>query len=97
MKWYRIQYQYEEAPVTAITATDARKGLFGIIQQVNDDHTVVEVVSKHGNAVIISKDDYDAMNETAYLLRNPTNAKRLIEAIEDVRAGKVEYHDLLEG
>ncbi len=82
--------------MTAITATDARKGLFGLIQQVNDDHTAVEVVSRHGNAVIMSKDDYDAMIETAYLLRTPANAERLLEAIERVRRGEFEQHDLLD-
>lgn len=82
--------------MTSITATDARKGLFGLIQQVNDDHTAVEVVSRHGNAVIMSKDDYDAMAETAYLLRTPANADRLLEAIERVRRGEFEQHDLLD-
>ncbi len=82
--------------MTAITATDARKSLFGLIQQVNDDHTAVEVVSRHGNAVIMSKDDYDAMIETAYLLRTPANAERLLEAIERVRRGEFEQHDLLD-
>ena len=82
--------------MAAITATDARKGLFGIIQEVNDDHTAVEVVSRHGNVVIMSKDDYDAMTETAYLLRNPANAERLLEAIERARRGEFEQHDLLD-
>lgn len=82
--------------MAAITATDARKSLFGIIQKVNDDHTAVEVVSRHGNAVIMSKDDYDAMVETAYLLRNPANAERLLEAIERARRGEFEQHDLLD-
>ncbi len=82
--------------MSAITATDARKNLFGLIQQVNDDHAPVEVVSKHGNAVIMSKDDYDAMTETAYLLRNPKGAKRLLEALERAKRGEVEYHDLVE-
>jgi len=82
--------------MTAITATDARKGLFGLIQQVNDDHTAVEVVSRHGNVVIMSKDDYDAMTETAYLLRNPANAERLLEAIERARRGEFEKDDLSE-
>jgi antitoxin YefM len=82
--------------MTAITATDARKSLFGLIQQVNDDHTAVEVVSRHGNAVIMSKEDYDAMTETAYLLRTPANAERLLEAIERVRRGEFEHHDLLD-
>lgn len=82
--------------MSAITATDARKSLFGLIQRVNDDHTAVEVVSKHGNAVLLSKDDYDAITETAYLLRNSANAERLLEAIERARRGEFEQHDLLE-
>lgn len=81
--------------MTSITATEARKNLFGLIQKVNDDHAPVEVVSKHGNAVLISKDDYDALTETDYLLRSPKNAKRLIESLERARAGDVEVHDLI--
>ncbi|GAB3129462.1 type II toxin-antitoxin system Phd/YefM family antitoxin [Glaciibacter psychrotolerans] len=60
--------------VSTVVRADPDKGLFGIIQQVNDDHTAVEVVSERGTAVIRSKDDYDALTETAYLLRNPANA-----------------------
>jgi antitoxin YefM len=82
--------------VSAITASEARKSLFGLIQQVNDDHTPVEVVSRRGNAVIMSKDDFDALTETAYLLRNPANAERLLEAIERARGGEFESHDLLD-
>lgn len=83
--------------MSAITATEARKSLFSLIQQVNDDHTTVEVVSRRGNAVIMSKDDFDALTETAYLLRNPANADRLLEAIERARRGEFEQHDLLDG
>ncbi len=82
--------------MSAITASEARKSLFGLIQQVNDDHTAVEVVSRRGNAVIMSKDDYDALTETAYLLRNAANADRLLEAMERARRGEFEQHDLLE-
>ena len=82
--------------MAAITATEARKGLFGLIQRVNEDHAPVEVVSKHGNAVIMSKDDYDAITETVYLLRNPANAERLLDAIERARRGEFEQHDLLD-
>ncbi len=82
--------------MSAITATEARKGLFGLIQQVNEDHTTVEVVSRRGNAVLMSKDDYDALTETAYLLRNPANAERLLEAVERARRGEFEQHDLLD-
>ncbi|MEO7126757.1 MAG: type II toxin-antitoxin system prevent-host-death family antitoxin, partial [Nakamurella sp.] len=80
--------------MAAITATNVLKSLFGITQHVSDDHTAVEVVSRHGNAVIISKDDYDAMAKTAYLLRTPANAERLFESIKRARRGEFEQHDL---
>ena len=54
------------------------------------------MVSKHGNAVIMSKDDYDAMAETAYLLRNPKGAERLLAALERAKRGEVEHHELIE-
>ncbi len=82
--------------MSAITASEARKSLFGLIQQVNDDHTTVEVVSRRGNAVIMSKDDYDALTETAYLHRTPANAERLLQAVERARRGEFERHDLLD-
>ena len=93
---YAIKYYLQEAIMSAITATEARRSLFGLIQQVNDDHIAVEVVSRHGNAVILSKEDYDALTETAYLLRNPANAERLLTAIERARRGEFEQHDLLD-
>ncbi len=42
----------------------------------------------------MSKDDYDAMTETAYLLRNAANAERLLKSIERARRGEFEKHDL---
>lgn len=97
MEWYALRYYSGGIGVmAAMTVTEARKSLFGLIQQVNDDHTAVEVVSRHGNAVIMSKDDYDAITETAYLLRNSANAERLLEAIERARRGEFEQHDLLD-
>lgn len=75
--------------MSAITATEARKNPFGLIQEVNDDHNAVEVVSRHGNAILLSKADYDSMTETAYLLRNPANAQRLLASIERARRGKL--------
>jgi antitoxin YefM len=45
--------------------------------------------------VLISLDDYRAMEETAYLLRSPANARRLMDSVEHARLGEVEAHDLL--
>lgn len=71
----------------SITASQARAGLFPLIQKVNDDHEPVRIVSKHGDAVLMSADDFDGWQETVHLLRSPANAKRLMEAVERDRSG----------
>ena len=81
--------------MSAITATEARRNLFGLIQRVNEDHVPVEVVSKHGNAVLISKDDFDSITETAYLLRNAKGAERLVTSLERARRGEFQTHELI--
>jgi antitoxin YefM len=79
----------------AISASEARKNLFPLIAQVNDDRQSVEIISKAGSAVLMSKADYDSLMETAFLLRSPANVKRLIQGMEQARAGQREEHDLL--
>ena len=78
----------------AITASEARKNLFPLIEQVNDDHTAVEITSKRGSAVLMSRAEYDALQETAYLLRAPANARRLLESLDQARAGQREEREL---
>ncbi|MFF7683572.1 type II toxin-antitoxin system Phd/YefM family antitoxin [Microbacterium sp. NPDC007973] len=80
----------------AITTSEARRDLFGLIERVNLDHTEIEITSKRGSAVLMSKDEYDSLVETSYLLRSPENARRLLSALASVRDGKIEEHDLLE-
>lgn len=72
----------------AITASEARKRLFPLIQQVNDDRAPIEIVSNHGRAYLVAADDYESMEETDYLLRSPANAVRLMNAAEEVRHGR---------
>lgn len=79
----------------AITASEARKNLFPLIEQVNEDRTPVEITSKRGGAVLISVDDYRALEETAHLLRSPGNARRLLESLDQARAGEGEERALL--
>ena len=50
----------------SITASEARKELFPLIKKVNEDHDAIEIVSKHGNAVLVSAEDYAALREGAY-------------------------------
>lgn len=78
----------------AITATEARKNLFPLIERVNEDRTTVEITSRRGDAVLMSLDDYRALEETAYLLRSPANVRRLFASLEQARAGEVQAHTL---
>ena len=73
----------------AITASEARRNLRGLIERVNLDHTEVEITSKRGSAVLMSKDEFDSLVETSYLLRSPENARRLLSAMERARAGEI--------
>lgn len=76
----------------SITASEARRHLFPLIEQVNDDHTAVEIVSRRGNAVLMSADDYAALAESAYLLRSPENARRLHTAYIEALDGRNLIH-----
>ena len=82
--------------MTAMTATAARRDLFSLIRRVNEDAERVEIVSKHGNAVIMSADEYEALATTAYLFSTPVNAARLRQGIADAKAGRHTHHDLIE-
>ena len=78
----------------SITASEARRRLFPLIEQVNDDRAPVEITSKSGNAVLMSAADYAAWQETAYLFRSPANARRLLDALESVDRGEGVEHEL---
>jgi antitoxin YefM len=80
----------------AITASEARRNLFPLIAQVNDDRQPVEIISKAGDAVLMSKADYDSLMETAFLLHSAANARRLLEGMDQARSGECEEHDLIE-
>jgi antitoxin YefM len=85
-KSYHIQY-HSEGVEMAITVSEARRELFPLIKKVNEDHDAIEIVSKHGNAVLVAADDYAALREGAYLLRSPANARRQLKAYENAPNG----------
>ncbi len=78
----------------AITASEARRELFPLIEQVNNDRTAIEITSKRGNAVLMSLAEYEALQETAYLLRSPANVRRLLESLAQAQAGELIEHAL---
>jgi antitoxin YefM len=81
----------------AISYTTARKNLASTMKQVCEDHNPIIVTRKNNEAVIMmSLEDYESLTETAYLMRSPKNAKRLMESIEELNTGKGEEKELLE-
>ena len=73
----------------AITYTAARETLADTMQRVCEDHAPVVITRRRDQAVVMmALADYEALDETAYLLRSPKNARRLRSAIEQLRAGK---------
>ena len=72
----------------ALTYTYTRQHFVDVMRLVNDDHVPVVVTSQRGKpVVIISLEDYQSLEETAYLLRNTTGAQRLLESVEELRNG----------
>lgn len=70
-----------------ISYSHTRQRLAEVMDRVNDDHAPVLITRQNGRAVVMmSLDDYNALEETAYLLRSPKNAKRLMTAVEQLRS-----------
>ena len=62
----------------------------------NDREEVVITRAGHEPVVIVSLEDYESLKETAYLMRSPANARRLLDAMERLEAGRGEPHDVIE-
>ncbi len=72
-----------------ITYTSARGNLAKTMKKVCDDHSPVIITRKTESPVVMmSLEDYQALEETAYLLRSPKNARRLLESINQLEMGE---------
>jgi antitoxin YefM len=73
----------------AITYSSARANLARTMDRVCEDHEAL-IITRNGEqaVVMLSLEDYQALEETAYLLRNPANARRLLSATAQLNAGK---------
>ena len=81
----------------AISYTSARANLAKTMEQVCDDHAPIAITRKgEGAVVMMSMDDYQALEETAYLLRSPKNTRRLIASINELEGGQGIEKELIE-
>lgn len=94
---YINMYMYGLKNMESISYTAARSNLAKTMEQVCDDHAPVAITRKgEGAVVMMSMADYQALEETAYLLRSPKNARRLIESIAELEAGRGKTRELAE-
>ncbi|MEN8180543.1 MAG: type II toxin-antitoxin system prevent-host-death family antitoxin [Pseudomonadota bacterium] len=72
----------------AITYTRARANLAQTIDSVCDNHEPVIITKKNDRSVVmLSLEDFQALEETSYLLRSPSNARRLLDSINELDSG----------
>jgi antitoxin YefM len=79
----------------AVTYSCARANLASTMNRVCNDHEAL-IITRNGDqsVVMLSLEDYNALQETAYLLRNPTNAQRLLSAMGQLNAGQGSEREL---
>jgi antitoxin YefM len=83
--------------MNAINYSDLRNNLKSTMDEVITSHEPVIITRQKGdNLVLMSYEDYAAIEETAYLLRSPENARRLRESIESYENGKGKEQALIE-
>lgn len=81
----------------AISYSTARANLASTMDRVCEDHEPL-IITRNGqqSVVMLSLEDYKALEETAHLLRSPTNARRLLSAMRQLEAGEGQARELAE-
>lgn len=82
----------------AITYSEARQNLARKMQETVDNCEAVLITRARGeNCVLLSESEYNALQETAHLLRSPANALHLLNGMKEMQSGKgIEVKELLE-
>jgi antitoxin YefM len=76
-----MTYAQEPTGMTTITATEARKVLYKLVDQVQESHEPIQISGRRGNAVLISEDDWRAVQETLYLVSVPGMRESILEGM----------------
>jgi antitoxin YefM len=80
-----------------MTYSESRANYAATLDSVIDDQEEVVITrAGHEPVVIVSLAEYESLKETAYLLRSPENARRILAGIEEVEAGRGVQHALIE-
>lgn len=81
-----------------LTFSDTRANLKAVMDKVVADRAPVAIARARGQegVVMISRSEWDSIEETLYLLQSPRNAERLLASIAELEAGGGEEHELIE-
>ncbi len=80
-----------------ISYSEARQNLSTTMMKAVEDHAPVLITRQNGEAcVLMSLEEYNSLEETAYLLRSPANARRLMDSIESLKSGHGAEKDIIE-
>ncbi|MGW6413189.1 type II toxin-antitoxin system Phd/YefM family antitoxin [Streptomyces vinaceus] len=80
-----------------MTYSESRARYAEVLDAVNDDREEIVITrAGHDPVVIVSLEDYESLKETAYLLRNPVNARRLLASIDRLESGGGTVRETLE-
>jgi prevent-host-death family protein len=69
--------------MTTLTASEARAGLYGLIDQVAETQNRIGMSGKRANAVLVSEEDWSAIQETLYLLAIPGMRESIKESMAE--------------
>ena len=93
----RILSVHYPVHMRSITYTAARERLSDTMDEVCEERSPVIITRNRDRAVVmISLEEYQALEETAHLLRSPPNAKRLLESIHELELGDGQERELVE-
>jgi antitoxin YefM len=92
-----VHFPVQEAIMKTMSYTESRARYAEVLDGVaNDREEVIITRAGHEPVVIVSLEDYESLRETAYLMRSPANARRLLDAMERLESGRGNGHDLIE-
>ena len=81
----------------AISYTNARANFAAAMEKVCSDHDPLIITrSKAPSVVMLSMEDFQSLEETAHLLRSPSNARRLLKALDQLESGQGTERELAE-
>lgn len=68
--------------MTTLTATEARKRLYNLVDEVKESHEPIQIVGKRNSAVLVSEEDWRAIQETLYLTSLPGMRESIKEGLK---------------